>query len=45
LELLSKFPEFSNGVDFEPSGYFRNRDWFKDTEGISLLAKKQEKPL
>jgi len=41
---FQNFPEFSNGVDFEPSGYFRKRDWFKDMEGIIIVGEKQEKP-
>ena len=38
------FPEFSAGVEFEPLGYFRKRDWFKDTEALTIVGEKQEKP-
>ena len=35
----------SPGVELEPSGYFRKRDWFtEDTEGLILIGEKQEKP-
>jgi len=35
----------SPGVEWEPSGYFRKRDWFtEDTEGLILMGEKQEKP-
>jgi RNA polymerase sigma factor (sigma-70 family) len=37
-------PEFSEGVEFEPSGYFRKRGWFADTESIALIRDKVEKP-
>jgi hypothetical protein len=36
-------PEFPE-QDFEPSGYFRKRDWFKHTLGLVLIGDKQEKP-
>ena len=36
----SEFPE----QDFEPSGYFRKRDWFQHTLGVVLIGEKQEKP-
>jgi hypothetical protein len=32
------FPEFSTGVEFEPSGYFRKRGWFDDTEGLFIIG-------
>jgi hypothetical protein len=38
------FPEFNASVEFGPSGYFRKRDWFKDTEGLIVIGEKQEKP-
>ena len=37
-------PEFNQGVEFEPSGYFRKRNWFKDTESIVLIKDRVEKP-
>ena len=30
--------------EFEPSGYFRKRDWFKDTHSLTIIGEKQEKP-
>jgi hypothetical protein len=30
--------------DFEPSGYFRKRDWFDDAYGIILIGDKRKKP-
>ena len=36
--------EFKEGIDFEPSGYFRKRDWFRDTFGIITIDEKQERP-
>jgi len=36
--------EFNAGVEFEPSGYFRKRDWFKDTPGLIIVGEKREKP-
>jgi len=38
-------PEFNTGVELEPSGYFRKRDWFKDTHSLLIIEGKQEKPL
>ena len=37
-------PDFSGGIDIEPSGYFRKRDWFKDTWGVILIGKKKKGP-
>jgi len=36
-------PEFRNGLEFEPSGYFRKRNWYKDINGITLVGDKKEK--
>jgi RNA polymerase sigma factor (sigma-70 family) len=36
-------PEFSKGVEFEPSGYFRKKGWFADTESIVLIGGKVQK--
>jgi hypothetical protein len=30
--------------EFEPSGYFRKRDWFKDTHGIIVIGDKSKRP-
>jgi len=38
------FPDFSAGVEFEPSGTFRKRDWFKDTQTPIIIGEKQERP-
>lgn len=37
-------PEFNKGVEFEPSGYFRKKNWFKDTYSLALIGDKAEKP-
>ena len=37
------FPDFNAGVEFEPSGYFRKRDWFKDTESPIIIGQKRER--
>ncbi|KAF0193878.1 MAG: DNA-binding domain-containing protein [Bacillota bacterium] len=34
--------EFSAGVDFEPSGYFRKRNWFRDTWSLIVIGEKHE---
>jgi hypothetical protein len=36
--------ELKDGIDFEPSGYFRKRDWFKGTWAIITIGEKQKKP-
>ncbi len=33
-------PEFNAGVTFEPSGYFRKRDWCRDTMSLILVGDK-----
>ena len=38
------FPEFNAGVEFEPSGYFRKRDWFEDTADLIIIGEKRAKP-
>lgn len=38
------FPELNAGVQFEPSGMFRKRDWFPDTLGLIIIGEEQEKP-
>lgn len=42
---FQQFPEFKAGVEFEPLGYFRKRDWFKDTQALLLTGEKRDKPL
>jgi hypothetical protein len=37
---FQNFPDFNAGVEFEPSGYFRKRDWFKDTENLLIIGEK-----
>jgi hypothetical protein len=37
-------PEFEAGLEFEPSGYFRKRDWFGDTVGLVIIGEKHERP-
>ena len=43
---FQNFPEFNAGVEFEdaaegqPSGYFRKRDWFQDTENLLIIGEK-----
>ncbi|MBN1454597.1 MAG: hypothetical protein JW963_26505 [Anaerolineales bacterium] len=46
---FQNFPEVNAGVEFEPGvaeqhGYFRKRDWFKDTENLLIIGEKQPKP-
>ncbi|MBN1286992.1 MAG: hypothetical protein JXB47_16450 [Anaerolineae bacterium] len=37
-------PLFNAGVEFEPSGYFRKRAWFPDTQTPILIGDKAERP-
>jgi hypothetical protein len=37
-------PQFNAGVEFEPCGYFRKRDWFQDTPGLIVIGEEGEKP-
>jgi len=37
-------PEFSQGLEFEPNGYFRKRGWFPDTPGVLLVGDKGPVP-
>lgn len=37
---FQRFPEFNAGLEFEPSGYYRKRDWFKDTIGLVVIGDK-----
>jgi RNA polymerase sigma factor (sigma-70 family) len=36
--------EFSEDVEFEPSGYFRKRNWFKDVFRLIVLGEKKRRP-
>jgi hypothetical protein len=44
------FPTFNAGVEFDsaaesqPMGYFRKRDWFKDTMSLLIIGEQREKP-
>lgn len=40
------FPEFNAGVEYEPSGMFRKREWFSYPPGFSIMltGEKQERP-
>ncbi len=37
-------PEHSDGVEFEPCGYFRKRHWFDDTDAVIVIGERQTKP-
>jgi RNA polymerase sigma factor (sigma-70 family) len=39
---FQKEPEFVDGLEYEPSGYFRKRDWFKDTYALILFGKENK---
>jgi hypothetical protein len=41
---FQNMPEFNAGVEFEPSGYFRKKDWFKDTHSLIIIGEKQQLP-
>jgi len=38
------FPAFAAGVEFEPSGYFRKRGWFGDTEALIAIGHRERTP-
>lgn len=38
-------PEFNGGVEFEPGGYFRKRDWFAGTEKLIALGENLGRPV
>ena len=45
---FQNIPDFNAGVEFEPSGEFRKRDWFNYPPGFSFITigdKKQERPM
>ncbi len=37
-------PQFAGGLEFEPSGYFRKRDWFRETDGLVIIGEKHDAP-
>lgn len=37
-------PPFNAGVEFEPTGLFRKRDWFKDTWSLIIIGEKTDRP-
>jgi hypothetical protein len=41
---FQNMPEFNASVELEPSGYFRKKDWFKDTHSLIIIGEKQELP-
>jgi RNA polymerase sigma factor (sigma-70 family) len=41
---FQKAKEFSIDVEFEKSGYFRKRNWFKDAHHIIILGTKKQQP-
>jgi hypothetical protein len=41
---FQQFPDFNAGVEFEPSGCFRKRDWYKDTSCLLFVGEKGERP-
>ena len=41
---FQNIPGCNDGVEFEPNGYFRKRDWFKDTHSLLVIGEKQERP-
>jgi hypothetical protein len=34
--------DFSSDVQFEPTGYFRKRNWYRDTDQVLVLGEKRE---
>jgi hypothetical protein len=41
---FQNFPDCNAGVEFEPCGYFRKRDWFPDTRSLVFIGDKQARP-
>lgn len=37
-------PEYGGGGETEPSGYFRRKDWFPNTESIIVIGPRTRKP-
>ncbi len=40
---FQSFPDCNAGVEFEPNGMFRKRDWFKDTWSLVLIGDRGER--
>ncbi len=38
-------PDMNAGAEFEPCGYFRKRDWYRDTVGLITIGERQSRPL
>ncbi len=41
---FQNMPQFSAGVEMEPSGQFRKRDWFADTQSLIVVGTKGREP-
>jgi hypothetical protein len=41
---FQNMPDMNANVEFEPGGYFRKRDWYKDTLGLMVVGERREKP-
>lgn len=41
---FQNMPLFNAGVEFEPSGMFRKRDWFADTQSLIVIGTKLPQP-
>ncbi len=41
---FQKAKEFSTDLEYEPCGYFRKRNWFKDTHRLILIGEKKKPP-
>lgn len=37
-------PEYTAGVEYEPSGYFRKRNWYHDTTAVLCLGERTGRP-
>lgn len=37
-------PDSNAGVEFEPSGYFRKREWYRGTWDLMIIGEKRERP-
>lgn len=38
------FPEFNQGIELEPNGYFRKRDWFENTQTPLIIGDRRQRP-
>jgi hypothetical protein len=41
---FQKMAEFNAGIELEPSGYFRKRDWFENTHSLIIIGERRELP-